>query len=376
VNRVWVVDTALVSAFGDRLAPLWEGLMAGRSAIGPLNRFAADRYQSDLAACVPDLFAAPGESLIVPLLDRLLAQLEPVPTDCRLLTATTKGGIDNLERLRRGQDCRAAAVLPGDLPGQVAARLGLADRGINVNAACASSTLALARGAAQIAAGQAECVLVVGIDLVSEFVFSGFSALQALSIDASRPFDADRSGLSLGEGGAALLLMSETRARREGRGVLGTLNGWGSANDANHITAPARDGCGLVDAVGRALAKAGLPAEEIAAISAHGTGTVYNDAMELTAFGRVFGERKLPVNSIKGALGHALGAAGAIEAVLAIECLARQLLPPTVGLREPEVAGLGLVSAEPQSFAGDFLLSTNSGFGGVNAALIFGRVPC
>ena len=170
--------------------------------------------------------------------------------------------------------------------------------------------------------------------------------------------------------------MSEERARREGRAALGTIHGWGSANDANHITAPARDGCGLVLAIEAALAKAALTAEEIAAISAHGTGTVYNDAMELTAVARVFGERPLPVQSLKGAVGHTLGAAGAIEAVFGLECLARRVMPPTVGLVEPEEAGRGRVAAAAQSIAGDYLLSTNSGFGGVNAALLLGRPSC
>ncbi|OHB32441.1 MAG: beta-ketoacyl synthase [Desulfuromonadaceae bacterium GWC2_58_13] len=376
MKRVCIVDAALVTAFGDGLAPLWDGLLAGRGAIAPLIRFAADRYQSALAACVPDLIAIPGESLLVPLLERLLAQLGPVPADCKVLTATTKGGIDILEKLRRGQPCRSRAMLPGDLPGRVAARLGLADDGLNINAACASSTLAVARAAARIAAGQTEAVLVVGIDLVSEFVVSGFSSLQALSVEPSRPFDVRRSGLSLGEGGAVLLLMSEERAQRDGREMLGRVLGWGSANDANHITAPARDGCGLIDAIGRALGRAGLSAEAIGAVSAHGTGTLYNDAMELTAFGRIFGDRRLPVNSVKGALGHTLGAAGAIEVVLGLRSLAQQLLPPTVGLVEPEAAGRGLVAAVPQGFAGDYLLSTNSGFGGVNAALILGRTAC
>ncbi|WP_432822813.1 beta-ketoacyl synthase N-terminal-like domain-containing protein [Trichloromonas sp.] len=376
MTSVCVVDAAVVTAFGDGLDPLWDGLLAGRSAIAPLHRFAVDRYQSQLAACVPELSSAAGESRIVPLLERLLAQLGPVPADCRVLTATTKGGIDSLEKLRRGEVCQADAVLPGDLPARVAVRMELADSGLNINAACASSTLALARGAAQIAAGAAEAVLVVGIDLVSEFVFSGFSSLQALSVAASRPFDAQRSGLTLGEGGAALLLMNEERARRDGRSVLGRVLGWGSANDANHITAPARDGCGLVDAVGRALAKAGLSADAVAAVSAHGTGTVYNDAMELTAFGRIFGGRRLPVNSVKGALGHTLGAAGAIEVVLGLRSLAERQLPPTVGLIEPEEAGRGLVAAVSQGFAGDCLLSTNSGFGGVNAALVLGGAPC
>ncbi len=376
MNRVCVVDTALVSAFGDGLPPLWDGLLAGRTAIAPLTRFAADRYLSQVAACVPDLSAPPDQSRLIPLLDRVLDPLGSIPGDCRVLTATTKGGIDLLERRGRGELCPIEAVLPGALPTLVARRLGLADAGLNINAACASSTLALARGAAWIAAGTAEAVLVVGIDLVSEFVFSGFSALQALSKEASRPFDAHRDGLSLGEGGAALLLMSEARARREGRTVLGTIHGWGSANDANHITAPARDGCGLVLAIEEALAKAALTAEAVAAISAHGTGTVYNDAMELTAFTRFFGDRPLPVQSLKGAIGHTLGAAGAIEAIFALECLARGVLPPTVGLIEPEEAGRGRVAATAQSIQGDYLLSTNSGFGGVNAALLLGRPSC
>ena len=376
MNRVCVVDAALVSAFGDGLPPLWAGLLAGRTAIAPLTRFAADRYLSKMAACVPGLKAESGESLLFPLLERLLVQLAPVPGDCRVLTASTKGGIDLLERRGRGELCPMEAVLPGTLPTLVARRLGLADAGLNINAACASSTLALARGAAWIATGAAEAVLVVGIDLVSEFVFSGFSALQALSKEASRPFDAHRDGLSLGEGGAALLLMSEARARREGRTALGTLVGWGSANDANHITAPARDGCGLVLAIEEALAKASLTAAAVAAISAHGTGTVYNDAMELTAFARVFGERPLPVQSLKGAVGHTLGAAGAIEAIFGLECLARRVMPPTVGLVEPEEAGRGRVAAAAQNIDGDYLLSTNSGFGGVNAALLLGRPSC
>lgn len=376
MKQVCVVDTAVVSAFGDGLLPLWDGLMAGRSAIAPLKRFAAERYQSAQAACVPELRAASDESLIIPLLERMLTQLGPVPSDCRIVTATTKGGIDSLERLRRGQRCRPEQVLPGDLPGRVATRLQLANSGLNINAACASSTLALARGAAQIAAGQAEAVLVVGIDLVSEFVLSGFSSLQALSVAPSRPFDARRSGLTLGEGGAALLLMSAERARRDGRSVFGTVLGWGSADDANHITAPARDGCGLIDAIEQALARAALAEADIAAINAHGTGTVYNDAMELTAFGRIFGERKRPIHSVKGAIGHTLGAAGAIEVVLGLQSLAEQVLPPTVGLKEPEAAGYGLVAATAQNVAGNYLLATNSGFGGINAALVLGRSGC
>jgi 3-oxoacyl-[acyl-carrier-protein] synthase II len=264
-------------------------------------------------------------------------------------------------------------ILAETVLGELARRLGVSGPACNVNAACASSTIAVARGAAAIAHGRAEAAVVVCCDLVSEFVFSGFSALRALDARPSRPFDRDRTGLTLGEGAAALLLMSRRRAARERRPVLARVLGWGTAGDAHHITAPARDGCGLVLAVRQALATAGVPADAVDGISAHGTGTIYNDAMELTAFRTLFGERHPPLHSVKGALGHTLGAAGGIEVALGIRSLATGLLPPTTGLHTAEPAAEDRVSAEVQPFAGDVLLSTNSGFGGINCALLLGR---
>lgn len=370
MSRVWLVDARIVTAFGDGLDPLWDGLLAGHSAIAPVTRFAVDGYLPKLAASVDLAPAAAGESLLPQLLERLCQGFGPVPVESRLITATTKGGIDLLEQQRRGVPVAVGSYLPDRFPALVGARFGLHDGGYNLNAACASSTLALVRGAASIAAGRADAVLVCTLDLLSDFVFSGFSALQALSCEASRPFDRRRNGLTLGEGGALLLLMSEERARREGRTPLATLCGWGSANDAHHVTAPARDGSGLIRTVRQALAGAGLNPDAVAAISAHGTGTVYNDLMELTAFRAVFGERRLPIHSVKGAIGHTLGAAGGIEAVLAARMLATGTVPPTVGFSEAEDGAEGQVSAAAQGFQGNFLLSTNSGFGGINAALI------
>lgn len=373
MKAVCLVDGALATAFGPGLEPLWEGLMAGRSAIAPVTRFPVENYTTRLAACADLGPAGPAGSLLPHLLEQVLAGLGPVPADARLFTASTKVGIDALEHLRRGDAADPVQLLPESLQGTIANRYGLQDRGLNINAACASSTLALARGAALIASGAAEAVLVVCLDLVSEFVFSGFSALQALSPSGARPFDRQRNGLNLGEGGAALLLMEAGRARREGRAPLATLLGWGAANDAHHVTAPARDGCGLVQATRQALQRAALPAAAIAAVSAHGTATIYNDAMELTAFRTVFGERLLPVHSAKGAIGHTLGAAGGIEVLLGARILAEQTVPPTVGCSEPEDAAIGQVSAAAQPCAGDYLLSTNSGFGGINVALVLGR---
>jgi 3-oxoacyl-(acyl-carrier-protein) synthase len=140
------------------------------------------------------------------------------------------------------------------------------------------------------------------------------------------------------------------------------------AGDAHHITAPARDGSGLIQATRAALRMAGIAPEAVAAISAHGTGTVYNDAMELTAFRELFGARPVPLHSVKGALGHTLGAAGGIETALALKSLATGMVPPTAGCAESEAEAQ--VGNRAVSFAGDLMLATNSGFGGINAALI------
>lgn len=362
-----------VTGLGPDLDSLRRGMMAGESAIRPLTRFGTGRYLSGNASWIEGLEPEGGDSRIYPLLDRLLAGFDPVPADAALITASTKGCVDVMEQLQAGLPGDPADIPMARMLRRISGRFGLASPGININAACASSTVAIARAASLIAAGRCEAVLVICVDLVSEFVFSGFSALQALSPTVCRPFDRNRDGLTLGEGGAALLLMSRERAQSEGRPVLGVVAGWGAANDATHITAPARDGCGLIQSVRQALGRAGIEQQRIAAISAHGTATPYNDQMELTAFRTLFGERSVPMHSVKGSIGHTLGAAGGIEVALGLACLKDGRLPPTVGMQEPEEAGEGFLSCSAQQIDGDYLLSTNSGFGGVNAALILRR---
>jgi 3-oxoacyl-[acyl-carrier-protein] synthase II len=373
MNEVCICQASVLTALGPDLESLWRGVLAGKSAIRPIERFETGRYLSGSAAWIEGLPEASQRSLLYPLLERLLDGFGSVPADASLIAASTKGCVDSMERYLRDASSDLADLPMATLLEWIGARFGLSDAGVNINAACASSTIAVGRAASLIASGRSQVALVVCMDLVSEFVFSGFSALQALSVEQCRPFDRNRNGLSLGEGGAALLLMSRERARREERPVLGVVAGWGAANDATHITAPARDGCGLIQSVRQALSRAAIGAEEISAISAHGTATVYNDQMELTAFRNLFGGRLLPMHSIKGAIGHTLGAAGGIEAVLGLKCLVARTLPPTVGLLEPEEAAKGFVSRSAQPIEGRYLLSTNSGFGGVNAALILRR---
>ena len=368
-----ITHASAVTAMSDSLDGLWQGLMSGDSAIRPVKRFPVKNYHSGYAGCIEWLEPSGEMSMLHALCDRLFRDWEPLPADTFLITATTKAGIDNLEKVSTGIPARIPDILLSSFPAAVSERLGLGSRGFNVTAACASSTIALAQASALISAGIADGILVCCLDMVSEFIFSGFSALKALSPLPCRPFDRDRNGLSLGEGAAALRLMSLKRAEQEHRIPLGRICGWGVAGDAAHITAPARDGCGLVQAVSRALHVSGIPEDEIHAVCAHGTGTVFNDLMELAAFRQIFPDRKVPVFSIKGAIGHTLGAAGGIEAAVGIKALSCRMVPQTVGLKNPMDEAAGWVRTGSVSFSGDYLLTTNSGFGGINAALVLGK---
>ena len=368
-----ITNASTVTAMSDSLDGLWRGLLAGNTAIRPVKRFQVKNYSAGIAGCIEGLTPAGDSSMLHSLCNRLFNNWGPVPSDTFLITATAKAGIDNLEKVSTGKSADIQDILPSTFTDIVSEKLGLDSRGFNVSSACASSTIAVAQAAALISVGSADVVLVCCLDMVTEFIFSGFSALRALSPLPCRPFDRDRSGLSLGEGAAALLLMSHERAKQEHRIPIGTIHGWGIANDATHITAPARDGCGLIQAISRALHVSGIQADEIHAVCAHGTGTIYNDLMEITAFRQIFKNRRVPLFSIKGAIGHTLGAAGGIELAVGTKAISCQVAPPTIGLRTPMDEAMGWVSTEPVSFSGDYLLTTNSGFGGINAALILGK---
>jgi 3-oxoacyl-[acyl-carrier-protein] synthase II len=370
MKSVWITEADVVTSIGNSLEATWDAAMKGKRGMGPISRFSAKAYEEGIAALIDDLTWTSERSIIDELLNRLLSGKQSIPSDTALITATTKLGIDNLERRRRGESIRVGDILPSSMPEMVSTKLGISKRGFNISASCASSTIAIAEASGMIATGMAEAVLVCCADVITEFIFSGFSALKIVSPFPCRPFDRDRSGITLGDGAAMLLLMSEDRAKKEGRPCQAIIRGWGVANDAFHITSPVEDGSGLVAAIGKAIKRAVLTADDIPAISAHGTGTIYNDLMELKAFNQVFGGRKMPIYSVKGSIGHTLGAAGGIEVSLATKALAEQIIPPTAGFENPEEGAEGLVSSKPAPFKGDYMLTTNSGFGGINAAII------
>ena len=244
-----------------------------------------------------------------------------------------------------------------------------ASEAVTLSVACASGTAVLAVAAGWIADG-APVVVAAGVDALSLFVHAGFSGLGALCSDVPRPFMADRDGLALGEGAAALVLEPWERATARGATVLAELVGVGLSCDARHMTAPQREGRGVAAAMQAALLDAGLAATAVDTVSIHGTGTRFNDAMEAHALRAVFGEHPLAVHGVKQTIGHTLGAAGAIEAVVAVEALAsgvhpRQIIEVDPGLPWPPTAKRG----EPPSV----VLSTSSAFGGINASALFAR---
>ena len=369
-EKVIVTDCDVVTAYGWGIDPCWNGLQSGQTAIAALDRFETGSFQTPNAATLTELDPRRGDTLVLQMLKPLFERAAvSIPHDAALFLASTTGEIELLEReVLEGRGDSSASRLEC-LLAKIRELAGVAARGTIVSAACASSSAALAQAAAMVREGEADCALVVACDCVSEFVFAGFSSLMALDPDQARPFDRDRRGLSLGEAAGYALLMSESRAEREGRARLGEIAGWGLTNDANHMTGPSRDGAGLASAIRKTLDAAGVERDDVGCMSAHGTGTVYNDSMEIKAFGEVFGARTVPTYSVKGGTGHTMGAAGLVEFAIALRSLAERTAPPTVNLMEADPEAQGWVSREARAFDGEVTISSNSGFGGVNVAL-------
>jgi 3-oxoacyl-[acyl-carrier-protein] synthase II len=366
-----ITDYNLITTYGLGVAPLWKGILSGQSGINKLERFSTKSFISNNAALVPGLSYLGDTSLAIQMLKNVLnSKSGIIPNDAFLILATTVGEIDLLEKsILRGNADPGESKL-SNLLKKVKNSTGIRASGILVSCACASSSTAIIQAVRMIGSGKLDCVLVVATDAVTEFVFSGFSSLMALDKDRARPFDKNRSGLSLGEAAGFMLLMSQARAKKEKRNMLAQVSGWGLSCDANHMTGPCRQASGLIQAIHNALKEAGISPKDVGAISSHGTGTLYNDAMELKAFKSVFKGLATPAYSIKGAIGHTLGAAGLIEAIVALKTQENKTVPGTVGLKDIDSEAIGRFSNCAQKLRKKIILSNNCGFGGINAALI------
>ena len=284
-----------------------------------------------------------------------------------LIISSTKGNIDLLidEKINPEIIERASLLHSSKL---IATYFRFKNQPLIISTACVSGVLSLITGMRLIQSGHYENVIVVGADVVSRFVVSGFSSFQALSNEQCKPFDKDRTGINLGEGAAAIILTSN---EKYSKGI--NIIGGSTTNDANHISGPSRTGAELSLAINNALFDAGINISQIDFVSAHGTGTIYNDEMEANAFNLSGINSSLPVNSFKGYFGHTLGLAGIIESIICFKCIENEIILPTLGFNELGVSKPINVVDNLIEKSIKYCLKTASGFGGGNAAVIIGN---
>ena len=385
-RRAVITGLGAVSGFGAGCEALWTALVEGRRAVRRNAAFEAAGLPAMLAT-IPDEGGLEPRDRATPL--ALVAAAEAVADaggvvgGARLAVAvgTTLGGIGGwLPFVRATVPAAANPGLDGwtwSGPAEALARAHGATATVrSISVACASGNAALGAALDEIRAGRADQVIAGGVDALSDFVAAGFQALKANDPSPCRPFDRHRRGLNLGEGACFVVVEEEQHARSRGARVRAFLDGYGDSADANHMTGPDPEGRGAARAMIAALADARLDPQGIDYVSAHGTGTLFNDLMEAKALHAVLGARtpSVPVNSIKGAIGHTLGAAGAFEALVCVRSLETGLIAPTAGLeeRDPAIA-LCVVSGTARSLRLEAVLSTSSGFGGTNAAIVLRR---
>ena len=400
-RRVVVTGLGCISAQGHDVASCWAALAAGRSAIGPLTGMPGDLpLRLAVAAQVRDFDPAayfnPQE---LGLLDRfslfaLLAAREACGDaglaaplgQAAVVLGSGIGGITTLDdgfrrlyvdRVHRVNPLSVPRVMQSAPVSAVSMALGITGACFGVSSACSSANHALIQALWLVRMGVAPLALAGGAEAcLSPGVIKGWEALRVLAPDTCRPFSVDRKGLVLGEGAGVLVLEDLDHARARGARIYAELAGGGMSADAGDIVQPASDGAAR--AMAGALAEAGLAPEAVDYINAHGTGTQANDVTETRAIRAVFGQHagRLAVSSGKSMHGHALGAAGGLEAVATVKTLAEGLIPPTANFTRPDPAcDLDYVPNEPRHQEAGAALSNAFAFGGLNAVLAFRRWP-
>jgi 3-oxoacyl-[acyl-carrier-protein] synthase II len=378
-----ILSAGVITPVGADLDAFWAGLVTGVDGIsaierfpvhdlrvgrgGEIKKFAFARRRPLRGGRAAELLLAAADDL------RGRITLDVAPERLGIVVGTALGGVEEGEHaLGDRRPGRAAGALY-HAPGRALAQyLGARGPVVTVSTACASGATALGFGADLLRAGRADVVVAGGYDILCRFVMRGFDALRSLTRERVRPFDRRRSGLLLGEG-AALVAMA-----REGNPRLGRLLGHASASDGSHIAAPDPEGRGLEFAARAAMTEAGVGADDVDFVSTHGTGTPLNDPIETAVLQRVLGGRALavPVNSVKGALGHTMGAAATLEAIMCLLAGRHGVVPPTVGLEDVDPAcRLAHVQGAALSCQPRVSLSTSLGFGGCNAALVLESAP-
>ncbi|MBO3277104.1 beta-ketoacyl-ACP synthase II [Pseudomonas schmalbachii] len=408
-RRVVVTGMGMLSPLGVDVRSSWEGILAGRSGIAPLEHmdlsaystrfggsvkgFDVEQYMSAKEARKLDLFIQYGLAASYQAMrDSGLEVTDANRERIGVAMGSGIGGLTNIENT-----CRALfeqgprRISPFFVPGSVinmvsgflSINLGLQGPNYAITTACTTGTHNIGMAARNIAYGEADVMVAGGAEMAAcGLGIGGFAAARALSTRndeptrASRPWDKDRDGFVLSDGAGALVLEELEHAKARGAHIYAELVGFGMSGDAFHMTAPPESGAGAARCMKAALRDAGMNPEEVDYINAHGTSTPAGDIAEIAAVKSIFGEHayRLSMSSTKSMTGHLLGAAGAVEAIFCILALRDQVAPPTINLDQPdEGCDLDLVPHEPKSRSIDVALSNSFGFGGTNGSLIFRR---
>jgi 3-oxoacyl-[acyl-carrier-protein] synthase-1 len=283
-----------------------------------------------------------------------------------LIISSTKGNISLLETEENTPELQKRIALSTSAK-LVAEYFGFVNQPIIISNACISGVMGIITGMRLLRSGQYENAVVAGADVISKFILSGFQSFQALSAQVCRPFDQSRDGLNLGEGAGTIIVSTNKKYAQNIKMLGGSVS-----NDANHISGPSRTGQELSYAINQSIKDACISATDIDFISAHGTATIYNDEMEANAIA-LSGLQAAPLNSLKGYYGHTLGAAGLIESIISIQSLKQGLVLATPGFQEIGVTQKMNVIALPLQIEATNFIKTASGFGGCNAAVVFGK---
>jgi 3-oxoacyl-[acyl-carrier-protein] synthase II len=414
-RRVVITGTGLITALGTGTETNWKSLLAGKSGIGTITRFEHGkldtRYAGEVKDFQPEQFIDKREVRRMDLFAQYavaaaeMAMREsglPVGTDkphgydpekVGVIVGSGIGGIGSLEEqhakgLEKGFDRVSPffiiQMIINMAPGLISMRYNAKGPNWSPVSACATSAHAIGEAWKSIRLGECDAVIAGGSEApITPLSIGGFSVMKALSSShnddptrASRPFDKDRDGFVMGEGAGILVLEEMEHAKRRGATILAELAGYGANSDAYHVTQPAPKGEGAARCMRLALASAGLNPEQVGYVNAHGTSTPFNDANETHALKTVFGDhaRKLAVSSTKSMTGHALGAAGGIEAVISSLVLTRNVLPPTINYETPDPdCDLDYVPNQAREQRVDAVMSNSFGFGGTNAVLVLRR---
>jgi 3-oxoacyl-[acyl-carrier-protein] synthase II len=388
--RVAVVAAGVVSPLGFGLSETLDSLREARDCVNGVTRFSVTGCRCKTAGQLPDERLLNrryngaharrwhrASHMVIQALGEALTQ-EPQFKPELTVVGTTSGGMsygeDYFRSLNRNSSLRHSPTWIANYPAQKPVIDAQEAFGISapcqvIANACASGTNAIGHAFECVRSGRYQRVLAGGYDALSELVFVGFDSLQASTPEKCRPFDRDRTGMVLGEGAAVVALENLDAARARGASVLAEIIGYGISTDNFHLTQPDPSGIGPRQAMERALESANISADVVDYINAHGTATAFNDAAEGKAISALFD--RVPVSSTKSMMGHSLGAAGAVEAIICLLALQHQFLPPNINFHAADKdIDLNIVANEAQSAVLRIALSNSFGFGGTNASIL------